>query len=179
MEKQTIIIGGITILLAVILFGALGTYIGDISDDNELYEVEENINYSSDFLPTTLENTLSPVGEGITSETVQVYNSTWLEFDGVDDVLVLEYTQPKNSISFWFKNETDSWTNVINNGENIYVDGVSDSDWNYFPYYISGDYIYFGKFDASTYFNGSIENIIIYQHILNTTELAELYAIGR
>jgi hypothetical protein len=34
---------------------------------------------------TSLTNTLSPSGEGITSFTAQTYNQTWLDFDGVDD----------------------------------------------------------------------------------------------
>ncbi len=47
---------------------------------------------TSNFVTTSLTNTLSPVGEGITSSTVTAYNNTFLSFDGVDDYVQVTET---------------------------------------------------------------------------------------
>ena len=135
MEKQTIIIAGITILIAVILFGSLGTYIGEISTQNELQTYgggsgEEVILTESQ---TTLD--IDEIGNekfSITSSEVNANNNTWMEFDGVNDVVNINTLNDTN----FNITESDSftisvWVNPLNCSEGAYNRGLIGVTYNY------------------------------------------------
>ena len=55
--------------------------------------------------------TLSPIGEGVTTSSASVYNQTWLEFDGVDDIVHIdESTNFSNpfSVAFWINSNSNT-----------------------------------------------------------------------
>lgn len=152
-NKEKIAIVGITILLAVIIFGALAIYIGEISQSDEIYnnlDLEQEIVYTS---PTTLTK-----GEGITSSTAQVYNDTWLNFDGVDDYInmsSLDFLNRYNnySISLWVKmNTIDSYGTLYahSNGSSSIREGIQIG---------SSGTVYAGYFDGTPYEGTSGGNV--------------------
>jgi peptidoglycan/xylan/chitin deacetylase (PgdA/CDA1 family) len=69
------IIVGIVLILGIVIISDIGTISTDITPTPS----------SSNFLPTSTSNTLTPIGEGISSATIKTPNQTWLEFDGVND----------------------------------------------------------------------------------------------
>ncbi len=98
------------------------------------------------------------------------------EFDGVDDYIEATVTQDKNTTVLWFKNSTGSWTHGVwlSNGTN-YTNGVVGNPSNY-PIYISGNTIQIGKTGSSNYFNGSLDNIQIWDRALSSDEISTLYS---
>lgn len=69
------------VLFGMAIFSIIFLSMGNVS----LEDIEtEHTSSSSDFIATSLTSTLE-AGNGITANTVQRYNDTWLDFDGVDD----------------------------------------------------------------------------------------------
>jgi|GEM_PF-5802786 len=97
-------------------------------------------------------------------------------FDGVDDSLSLTVTEDKTSVSFWYK-AAGAWTHVVNSSGDTYVDGAPASPAVY-PIYIDGDTVYAGMTGASSYFNGSIDEVRIYNRSLSAEEIQSLYELG-
>lgn len=119
-----------------------------------------------------------PPEEGITSSTVQVYNQTWLDFDGVDDVVVVESSDIAG-VTFWYKNSTSSdWIFIVNNSGVTFVNAVAGTPVQY-PVYHNSTHYFLGMTDASTYFNGSIDDFRVYGYNLNTTQINSVYSEGR
>jgi len=97
------------------------------------------------------------------------------EFDGDGDYIEVTITQNKNSTSFWYKNSTSSsWTHVVNTSGTLYINGIIATPVQY-PIYTNGNTIQIGKIDSSSYFNGSIDDIIIFNRTLNISEIKGLY----
>jgi len=109
LNKSSMIVRGMTILLAVILFGALATYIGQVSESDEVYN---NVDSTQTIL-TSSTDTLTPIGEGITSSEVKANNQTWLDFE--DSKITIE----DDSSLDLNKTFTISWWGV----QNSYVVG--------------------------------------------------------
>lgn len=122
--------------------------------------------------------TISPIGTGISSFSVQTYNNTWLNCT-TNDVVSLNVTETKATLSIWFKNSTTDWTSIIKSGANTYVDGALNNSWAFYPYYINGTMIYLCKTDASTFLTVSIDEFRVYEVALNSTEVLEVYNEGR
>ena len=82
-SDNSIVVFGVTILLVIILFGALAIYVGNQAKEDVMYdstsESEERL-YTEAF-------ELSKTGDGINTVSAQVYNQTWLNFDGVNDYI--------------------------------------------------------------------------------------------
>ncbi len=161
----TIVLIGVLVVISIFIFVVLGD---NFTSSRESFN-ETILNASG--IQTSLQETP-------TSLTAQSYNQTWLEFDGVNDVLEVEVNQSKPTISLWFKNDTHDWTNVVKTGEIIYINNISDATWTYFPYYLNGDTIYIGKTNDSTFVNVSIDEFRTYETILNNIEVGEIYNEG-
>ena len=110
---------------------------------------------------------------------VREYNTTWLEFDGANDVATLTVTQSKATVSLWFQNETTGWTSLIKAGADTYIDGALDNTWNFFPYFISGDVITIGKSDGSTFLDVDIDEFRVYESALNSSDVTIVFEEGR
>jgi len=98
---------------------------------------------STQTILTSSTDTLSPVGNGITSSEVNANNLTWLEFDGINDyVRITNKTafEPflydnRSSFSIWFKG--NDWTTGFGGDNNRYILG-KDSDWGRFYLSLGG-----------------------------------------
>ncbi len=106
------------------------------------------------------------------------HNSTGLSssamlFDGEDDYLSISVSD-STTISYWKKNSTDSsWYHIINSSNGFYINGINTT---YQTIYINKTVI--GRSDSGYYFNGSLDEIAIYNKSLTTSEIDELYKIG-
>jgi len=166
-DYNSVFMIGVTILFAVILFGSLATYIGVVSSDTQLYNMISSDSSSVYTSPQTVTS-----DEGITSSSVQVYNQTWLEFDGVDNNVYVQ-SDVTDNIIYLYKNQTSDWIEIENNTDYIIIDGVEGTPVQS-PVTYNGTHYILG-YDGSDYFNGSIDNFRIYssngllsQYRLNT-----------
>ncbi len=132
---------------------------------------------SSFYISTSSPNALTPVGEGIISLSATRKNQTWLEFDGVDDEVVVN-SNFINSISFWYKNKTSDWIFVTNSSGTLYVNSVENTPSQYPVYYDGTDY-FIGRENESLFFNGSIDDFRVSDSTLDQTLINLIYADGR
>jgi len=106
-----------------------------------------------------------------------IFNGTWvdgkygkgLKFDGSEyvEVSVSGY----NSTEMWLKNDSISWTHVVNSSGVIYVNGeVSD---HFIPISVSGGNIRIGE-----NWNGTIDEMRLWNKSLNSWEILGLYHYG-
>ncbi len=110
------------------------------------------------------------------SLTSQRLNTTWLDFDGINDVVTISSTD--QVITFWYKNLTSDWIFVVNNSGVTYVDGSLATPVQFPVFFDLTDY-FIGKTDGSTFFAGSIDEIRIYDTILTTEDIVFLFNLGR
>ncbi|MBD3164322.1 hypothetical protein GF323_03915 [Candidatus Woesearchaeota archaeon] len=95
--------------------------------------------------------------------------------DGETGYIESTVSQDKHTVSFWYKNTTElNWTHVVNASGTLYVNGVIGAPGQY-PVYISGDTIQAGKLSGSSYFNGSIDELLIFNRNLSYQEVLALY----
>ena len=94
-------------------------------------------------------------------------------FDGTDDYINVTYNTTINTTSLWFKNGT-TWNHYINNSGIYYVDGTNVSKFTY-PITYTGDTIIIGKTTVSVFWNGSIDDVMIFNKSLSSKEVYDLY----
>ena len=122
---------------------------------------------------------ISGYGNNATSagNAVQVQNGMFgegFDFDGVGDYVNITVSQKKNSTSLWYKNSTDLyWTYVAYNGTRYFVNGAPGAPAKY-PLNISGNNVKIGV-NNSNYFNGSIDEVTIFNRSLSAAEIQALY----
>lgn len=130
----------------------------EVIRDNSIYN-----NYGESFGADYNSSCNSPAGSGC------------YMFDGVNDYIQTTVTQDKTSYAFWYANKSDgAWTHIVNSSGTLYVNGVVDSPAVY-PLYVSGNTIQIGKKGASSYFNGSIDQVQIFDRALSADEILNLY----
>ena len=123
-------------------------------------------------------------GDNSTNSSAPTYNSSGgydgsgaYTFDGLNDYIgSIISTTTVNTTSLWYKNSTaSSWTHAVwlSNGTN-FTDGILANP-NQKPIYISGTTVQVGKTGASTYFNGSIDQVQIFDRALSASEVLALY----
>ena len=169
-SDNSIVVFGVTILLVIILFGALAIYVGNQAKEDVMYdstsESEERL-YTEAF-------ELSKIGGGINTVTAQVYNDTYLSCDGVNDYIKITPSS-NDTLAFWYNSSTsESWQFVVNTFGTQYTNG-SLGDAVEYPVYWDGTDYYFCKTDATTFWEGSIDKISIYDGQLTNTQISELY----
>jgi len=121
---------------------------------------------------------LSPIDEGITSYQVSRINDTWLDCDGINDYAYLPSTE-NDTISFWYNSSTSTdWVFVVSVFNVKYTNGVLSEPIEYPIYYNNTGYI-LCKIDDSTFWEGSIDELRIYDGQLNSTQINDLLALGR
>jgi len=103
-----------------------------------------------------------------------------LSFDGVDDYVQATVTQTKTSYSLWVKpTSTGLWEHVAKVSDTYYVNGVRGQTPTAFPIYVDGNTIYIGKIiDATTYFNGLIDDVRIYNYARSPEQILQDYNAG-
>jgi len=132
-NDQILFVSGI-IILAFVAF--IGAYYFETYADERLISEDSS---SSNFTSTSTTTSLTPVEEGITSLTAQTYNQTWLEFDGVNDLVEIDIfgnlinsnTLNTNwTITGWFNTSSE-----IMAGENIALFGCNNGE-EYANFYV-------------------------------------------
>jgi len=174
-KKGNIILYAIFSFIALILFVLLLYIVPDIYNEGRL-EIDHSS--SDSFIATVTANeTLSPVGEGITSITVARKNSTWLSFDGINDYLFIpdyNYT----SVALWVNNSDTNWILIVNSSDSLYQNNGTVSNFSLNPFKKNATGWYFGINDSG-FFEGDIDTIKFYNDTMNETQISELYANGR
>ena len=173
-SDNSIVVFGVTILLVIILFGALAIYVGNQAKEDVMYdstsESEERL-YTEAF-------ELRKIGGGINTVTAQVYNDTYLSCDGVNDYIKITPSS-NDTLAFWYNSSTsESWQFVVNTLGTQYTNG-SLGDAVEYPVYWDGTDYYFCKTDATTFWEGYIDKISIYDGQLNNTQIEDLYGEER
>ena len=106
MELSKVVTALITILVIGLVIG-IGVYIAsDIEDETAVKTSESSVQFILSDNATA--NTLTPVGEGISSSSATVKNQTWLEFDGVNDFVEI------NNQAWITQKSNFSWSGWIN-----------------------------------------------------------------
>ena len=168
-QNKTILATIISIVgvILIILFASL--IIGSITESPQFACENATSETDETFL---VENTKTLNGTPVTL-TAQVYNNTWLDFDGVDNYVLSERY---DTISFWYKNSTVDWTFIVNSSGTLYVNGVVGTP-DIFPVYDNSTNMFLGKTGASTFFNGSIDDFRGYDSSIDSV-LANLTYLG-
>lgn len=176
------VIGLVTILIAVVLFTTLATYVGDISASDEINGKSIASVENESFIFNTQNHSFdehSSLSSGwrVTDLTAKYKNQTWLEFDGVDNVITLD-SDETTSVTFWYKNETSDWIFVTNSSGTLYTDSVSGAP-EQFPIFHDGSDYLIGKEGSSDFFNGSIDDFRLYDSTLEQELVDLIFAGGR
>ncbi len=161
----TLVLIGVLIIISIFIFVVLG-------DDFE--SVDESFNetvLNSSGIQTSLEGTP-------TSFTVQAYNQTWIDCDGNNDNLIIN-PNTNDTLAFWYNSSiSEQWQFVVNVMGIKYTNGTQ-IDPNEYPVHWNGTDYFFCQTDGSTFWEGSIDEVGIYEGQLNITQINELYASGR
>jgi len=176
MVEQKVITYFVMFLLAVFLFSALATIVAQKALDDDLKDrvttAGSNTILADNGTSTTLHTDTETLSVSATSK-----NRTWLSFDGVNDYMNIP-NDNYETVSFWYKNTTTAWQNVINSSGTIYVNG-SINDTNLFPIHYNGTNYLFGQTDSTTFVNVSIDEIRYYNGTINSTIAEAIYNAGR
>ncbi|MDO8563593.1 MAG: LamG-like jellyroll fold domain-containing protein [Nanoarchaeota archaeon] len=136
----------------------------------------------------------SSLGENETKivDRMQLYNATaWngptstpngnfnraFNFDGINDEINVSFTATKNTTTLWYKKAGLDWIFFVNTSNQIYVNGINSTALEY-PLDINGNNIRIGK-NGSGWFNGSIDEVMVFNRTLTENEVKELYIKGR
>lgn len=104
------------------------------------------------------------------------YNSA-LSFDGLNDYVQATVTQGKTTYSLWIKPANSAWEHVVKIGSVYYVNTIQGTP-TAFPIYVSDNTVQIGKTDATTYFNGLIDDMRIYNYARTLEEIRLDYNAG-
>lgn len=174
-KKGNIVVFIMLGFIAFVLVLLLPSFISDSSRD---MKNKEDLSSNTSFIATVTSNeTLSPIGEGIESATVIRQNSTWLNFDGVNDYLFI----PDNSyvsVSFWVNDSLNNWFHFANASTILYENAAVVGNPTLNAYKKNSTGWYFG-INESGYFPGNIDTIKFYNDTLDAAQVSNLYADGR
>jgi len=99
-------------------------------------------------------------------------------FDGIDDFVNVSTLAPMQTVEYWKRNNTDSaWRHIANSSGTFYLDGVSASEQSVYVTNTSGD-ILIGVDDLGNNFNGTIDEVAIYNRALSAGEIMNHYNYG-
>lgn len=100
-----------------------------------------------------------------------------LSFDGSDDYVEATVSQTKTSYALWIKPNGQDWQHIAKISSTYYINGTPGT-LTYFPVYVSGNTVQIGKTDASTYFNGLIDDVRIYNYARTAEQIKMDYQQG-
>ena len=176
-KKGNMILYIIVSFIALVLFSILATIIPDTYDDIRQEKLSDS---SASFIAATTNNeTFQYIGEGIKSiSSVNRQNSTWLDFDGINDYLFIK-DNDYDSVSFWANGSNGDWLHIVNSSDGlIYEDNVTvvSLTLNAFKRNTTG--WYFG-INESGFSKVSIDTIKFYNDTMNETQVSNLFDAGR
>ncbi len=102
-----------------------------------------------------------------------------LVFDGINDFVNASGLSGMGvSVEYWKKNATDSgWYHIANSSGTLYVNGAGGSGQNVFVTNASGNVVV-GKDASGNFFNGTIDDVRIYNRSLSAQEIFDHYQKG-
>ena len=162
-----LIIGFSTLIISVIIILLI------VSNLALTYEVSDLLNNGFDTFFNTNGISITLSNEPYSNIEITTKNDTWIDLDGINDFI---FTKFNLSISFWYKNETVDWTNVIKSSSN-YIDGSVETS-GLFPVYNNGSDWIIGN-NETDYFKISVDNIGVYNGTINSSTAGEIYNEGR
>ena len=170
---DVIIFGFIVVLLFTILAGFINT-------EAESIKPTVDIDVDKTFLATITEDeTLSPIGEGITSVVTYRNNDTWLELDGNDDYVFIPDSNLYYSVVMWVNNSDNNWTLIANSSDLLFENnGTVVAEFTMNPFKKNATGWYFGINDSG-FFEGNIDTIKFYNDSMNETQISDLFINGR
>ncbi|MFA5724292.1 MAG: LamG-like jellyroll fold domain-containing protein, partial [Candidatus Pacearchaeota archaeon] len=97
-------------------------------------------------------------------------------FNGVSDYINLTIASIENSSTLWIKNSTaDSWTFIAKNDTSYFVNGAVGVPLQY-PINVADGNIKIGINESGDqYFNGSIDDIMLFNIPLNSSQILDIY----
>ncbi len=156
------------VLFGVMILSLIFSTIGNATLESTTDEIVNSTLYLNDSI------TLSNFNGNIVTE---VFNDTWLNFDGVNDVLEILINEP--TVSFWYRNSTSiPWIFIVNSSGTLYVNANVETPVEY-PVLQNTTGFYLGQFNNSVFFNGSMDEIRIYNRTLNAGEVLTLFNLGK
>jgi len=175
-KKGNVILYIIVSFIAIILFLILAMVIPDTYEDLRQEKIYDS---GASFIAATTNNeTLSYVGEGIKTFTVVRENSTWLDFDGINDYLFIpDYDY--DSVSFWANGSNGDWLHIVNSSDGLIYENnntIGNLTLNAFKRNATG--WYFGM-NETGFFEGSVDTIKFYNDSMNETQVSNLFDAGR
>jgi len=137
------------------------------------FSFDEGGNISAyDLSPSNLLGTYN--GGATNASGLGVYGGALNETGSTPFVSVTD-TLGTNSSTLWYKNSTSStWTFIANSTGTLYVNGVAATP-NQYPLFISGNTVSVGKLTSSTYFNGTIDEVMIFNDSLTAQQILDIY----
>jgi hypothetical protein len=110
----------------------------------------------------------------VTGSSLYKLNDTYLSCDGVDNYFII-YPSSNDTLAFYYNSSTSvNWVYVVNVMGTKYNNSILEDPAEY-PVYWNGTAYFFCKTDATTFWEGNIDKISIYDGQLNQTEIEELY----
>jgi len=99
-----------------------------------------------------------------------------LNFDGVDDfVNITTLSDMGVSIALWKRSSVDTmWYHLVNSSGTLYVNGVAGSG-HAIPVTNESGRIIIGKDDSDAYFNGIVDEVMIFNTSLTAAQVKSLY----
>jgi len=161
-----VVIIGVILVMSIVIFATLSN-IGRVI---EYRTTTDNATYiSTETLSTSL---------GISSIVVKTYNDSFISCDGNNDYIKITPTT-NDTLAFWYNSSTsEQWQFVVNNLGTQYTNGTQVNPVEY-PVYWDGTDYYFCKTDATTFWEGSIDSISVYDGQLTQTQVNTIYLEGR
>jgi len=144
---------------------------------------ENSGNYSYDYSGFNKTGTLyngTTICSGGTCPTWTTGKSDYaLQFDGSNDyVNVTSLSSMGTTVELWKKTATDSaWYHLVNSSGTLYVNGVAGSG-QVIPITNSSGTVVIGKDVSGNYFNGTIDEVKIYNRSLSDNEVKADYELG-
>jgi len=88
-------------------------------------------------------------------------------------VKTITLTQTPKTTSFWYKNSSGTWHHIANVSNTFYRDGVSATKPLDYPIWINNS-VYIGRINNITYFNGSIDEVLMFNSDLSLDDIQTL-----
>jgi len=168
LRSTILIIFAIAIIIAIVL-----TFLSLMKDDI----FESDVSATSEYIlaDNGTANTLTQTSSK--SLTAIAKNTTWLDFDGIDNYVFIQDNNYK-TISYWVNDSSNDWIHVVNTSDILYENGdeVSSLTLNSIKQNSTGWYI--GE-NSTGYFDGNIDEVTFYNDTINETIVDEVYINGR
>ena len=136
----------------------------------------DNLNLTADIEKNKATNVSTRIGTWDISKDYRNYDlgEHWGEFDGDGDYVSATTTQNNNSVSLWYKTNVSNWIHVVYNSTYNYNGGTGIE----FPFNRTDNTILIGV-NGTQFFNGSLDEVMVFNSSLNSSEIKRLYEMGR